>query len=133
MAYKELGAEYWVLGTRLADCLRSTLTGHTPYPEVAILSLWLAVKLPNEFDHVSRRCLGLFQRQEMRCPGHVEKRRLRAQFLLKLHAISGGAIRSFAPCRIRYLVCPGGAHDALSGWLQRPLFRLLPRADQESV
>jgi hypothetical protein len=39
---------------------------------------WFATNLPDEIDHVSRRRLGLFQRQKMRRSGHVDQRRTHA-------------------------------------------------------
>jgi hypothetical protein len=45
--------------------------------------LWLAGKLPDETDHVRRGGLGLFQRQEMGCTGHVDQRCPIAQLLFQ--------------------------------------------------
>ena len=57
------------------------------------------LKGSDETYHVRRRCLGLFQRQEMGCPGHVDQRRPIAQLLLEQNTVFRRRDLIVAPCR----------------------------------
>src|SRR6476646_8639821 len=49
--------------------------------------LWLITKLLDKTDYLGGRGLGLFQRQEMGCPGYIDERRAIAQVLFEFLTI----------------------------------------------
>src|SRR4029077_13449348 len=49
--------------------------------------LWLITKPLDETDYLGGRGRGLFQRQEMRCPGYIDERRAIAQVLFEFLTI----------------------------------------------